>query len=356
MRPYVRAANVGWSGWRLEDVKTMNFTDQEMDTYRLQPGDLLLGEASGSASEVGKPALWEGQIDDCAFQNTLIRVRPTDASDSRYLLHYFRYCASTGQFARSSRGVGIFHLGSKALADWKVPLPPIEEQRRIAAVLDAADELRAKRREALAGLDTLTQAIFLDMFGEGEWPVVRLGDVVKTTSGGTPSRSRNEYFSGDIPWVKSGEVAQGVISWTEELITEEAIAKSSAKVMPPGTVLLAMYGATVGSVGVLDIEAATNQAVCSISPTSTLTGPYLLGLLRSMKRQLVAMGAGGAQPNISQTIIRDLQVPAPPIEVQHAYAMRVDAVALQGAQSVKGAATLDLLFASLQQRAFRGEL
>jgi restriction endonuclease S subunit len=121
-------------------------------------------------------------------------------------------------------------------------------------------------------------------------------------------------------------------------------------------VLLAMYGATVGSVGVLDIEAATNQAVCSISPTSTLTGPYLLGLLRSMKRQLVAMGAGGAQPNISQTIIRDLQVPAPPIEVQHAYAMRVDAVALQGAQSVKGAATLDLLFASLQQRAFRGEL
>jgi len=97
MRPYVRAANVSWSGLRLDDVKTMNFTDSEMDTYRLQPGDLLLGEASGSPREVGKPVLWRGEIADCAFQNTLIRVRPK-GPDPEYLLHYFRHQALSGKF------------------------------------------------------------------------------------------------------------------------------------------------------------------------------------------------------------------------------------------------------------------
>lgn len=76
MRPYVRAANVGWSGLLLDDVKQMNFTDAEMDTYRMVSGDIVLSEASGSPGEVGKPALWSGEIEQCGFQNTLIRVRP----------------------------------------------------------------------------------------------------------------------------------------------------------------------------------------------------------------------------------------------------------------------------------------
>jgi type I restriction enzyme S subunit len=142
MRPYMRAANVGWEGWKLDDVKYMNFTDAEMSVYRLRQGDLLLGEASGSATEVGKPAIWDDAIEDCAFQNTLIRVRPRKA-EPRYLLHYFKFLAGTGKFAARSRGVGINHLGSEALASWAVPVPPIEEQRRIAAILDKADELRA---------------------------------------------------------------------------------------------------------------------------------------------------------------------------------------------------------------------
>jgi type I restriction enzyme S subunit len=121
MRPYVRAANVGWSGVLLDDVKTMNFTDSEMDAYRLEQGDLLLGEASGSASEVGKPAIWRGEIADCAFQNTLIRVRPK-GPDPEYLLHYFRHQALSGKLAAAARGVGIYHLGSDALAKWIGPV------------------------------------------------------------------------------------------------------------------------------------------------------------------------------------------------------------------------------------------
>lgn len=135
MRPYLRAANVTWAGLSLDDLKEMNFTDAEMSTYRLEPGDILLSEASGSPGEVGKPAMWNGELADCAFQNTLLRVRPR-LVDGDYLLQYFRHLALSGAFSKESRGVGIHHLGRAALAAVEVPLPPIDEQRRIVAVLE----------------------------------------------------------------------------------------------------------------------------------------------------------------------------------------------------------------------------
>jgi type I restriction enzyme, S subunit len=174
MRKYLRAANVGWDGLILDDVKLMNFTDAEMALFRLEPGDLLLNEASGSPREVGKPAIWRGEIENCAFQNTLLRVRPHHMADSQYLSHFFRYEAANGAFARGSRGVGIHHLGRDALARWPVPLPPLDEQRRIAAILDQADALRTKRRENLNLLATMARSIYWSMFGGRKWPQVKL--------------------------------------------------------------------------------------------------------------------------------------------------------------------------------------
>ena len=136
MRPYLRAANVGWNGLRLDDVKVMSFTESESETFELLPGDLLLSEASGSPGEVGKPAQYRGQIPGCCFQNTLIRVRLRGELSPDFFEHVFRNEARRGRFADGSRGVGIHHLGQKALADWIVPVPPPGEQRRIAAELD----------------------------------------------------------------------------------------------------------------------------------------------------------------------------------------------------------------------------
>jgi hypothetical protein len=96
MRPYIRAANVKWTGLDLTDVKTMNFTDTEMSTYRMEPGDIVLSEASGSPGEVGKPALWSGEIADCAFQNTLIRVRST-VHEPRFLTAWARMPSGIAQ-------------------------------------------------------------------------------------------------------------------------------------------------------------------------------------------------------------------------------------------------------------------
>lgn len=148
------------------------------------------------------------------------------------------------------------------------------------------------------------------------WAAAKLGDVCKTTSGGTPSRKREDYFQGDIPWVKSGELPDGPIVKIEEYITEEAVKNSSAKLFPPGSLLVAMYGATVGKLGILNRDATTNQAVCAIFPTEVLDTKYLFWYLRNMRSDLIAQAIGGAQPNISQGILRELVIPIAPLEQQ----------------------------------------
>ena len=148
-----------------------------------------------------------------------------------------------------------------------------------------------------------------------DWEWVSLGNICRTTSGGTPSRKNKKYFEGDIPWVKSGELPDGPVSEVEEYITGEAVKNSSAKQFPKGTLLIALYGATVGKLGVLTKEAATNQAVCAIFPPDYLETKYLFWYLRFVRSDLIAQAIGGAQPNISQGIIRKLLIPvAPPNE------------------------------------------
>ena len=139
----------------------------------------------------------------------------------------------------------------------------------------------------------------------------RLGDIARTASGGTPRRDRPDFYGGSIPWVKSGELRDGIVLATEEAITEAAIEGSSAKVFPKGTVCVALYGATVGRVGVLGLDAATNQAVCGIFPSDRLRAEYLRYFLFASRRLLVESSKGGAQPNVSQQIVRELRIPLP---------------------------------------------
>ena len=148
------------------------------------------------------------------------------------------------------------------------------------------------------------------------WTRAKLGDVCKTTSGGTPSRKNAEYFAGGIPWVKSGELPDGLVTEVEERITEDAVANSSAKLFPAGTLLIALYGATVGKLGILKEDATTNQAVCAVFPPEHLDTKYLFWYLRCVRSDLVAQAVGGAQPNISQGILRELPVPVAPLDQQ----------------------------------------
>ena len=149
------------------------------------------------------------------------------------------------------------------------------------------------------------------------WQVRRLGDICKTGSGGTPLKAKKEYYeNGTIPWLLSGEVSQGEIRSATTFITQKGLKNSSAKMFPKDTVLVAMYGATAGQVGILRFEAATNQAVCGILPSKHFVPEFLFYLMLSKKDQLVAQAAGNAQPNISQIKIKNTNVPIPPLPEQ----------------------------------------
>ncbi|MBT7252103.1 MAG: restriction endonuclease subunit S, partial [Candidatus Nitrosopelagicus sp.] len=150
-----------------------------------------------------------------------------------------------------------------------------------------------------------------------EWEYGRIEHFCnKITSGGTPNRDNSEYYGGQIPWIKSGELKNNFLSESEEKISEKGLSESSAKLFPKNTLLIAMYGVTIGKTAILEKEATTNQAICAILPNTNFDSFYLQQLLISMKNILISFGMGAGQPNINQEIIKTLHIPLPPLPEQ----------------------------------------
>ena len=223
---------------------------------------------------------------------------------------------------------------------------------------------RAKKETALTPEERLQAALVPDW----EWPYklpenwcwTRMQEIAQWGSGGTPSRKVSEYYNGDISWVKTGELNDDYIFATEEHITQEAISHSSAKIYPTDTVVIAMYGATIGKVGILGIPAATNQAcACAIVKPST-DYKYLFYYAQSQKDDFIKKGKGGAQPNISQEIIKFHQFPLPPLAEQRRIVDRIESLfvkldeAKEKAQAVVD--SFETRKAAILHKAFTGEL
>ena len=156
------------------------------------------------------------------------------------------------------------------------------------------------------------------------WVWTTLGEVGTWQSGGTPSRSNKTYYGGNIPWLKTGDLNDGLISYIPESITEEAVENSSAKINPRGSVLIAMYGATIGKLGILTFPATTNQACCACIEFNAIIQLYLFYFLLSQRNEFVAKGGGGAQPNISKEIIVNTFIPLPPLSEQQRIVMEIE--------------------------------
>ena len=159
------------------------------------------------------------------------------------------------------------------------------------------------------------------------WEYKKLGEVLETTSGGTPSKSHKEYYEGGtIPWLRSGEVSKGDIYDAELYITEKGLKKSSAKLFPIDTVLIAMYGATVGQVGILKSTMCTNQAICGILPNKDFHPNFLKYVLLANKKNYLKQAMGGAQPNISQQVIKSTYIPIVKFSEQESVVSELDKI------------------------------
>ncbi|ELN9114866.1 restriction endonuclease subunit S [Campylobacter coli] len=220
----------------------------------------------------------------------------------------------------------------------------IKKQERIVGILDESfakiDESIKILEQDLLNLDELMQSALQKAFNPLKdnakenyklpqgWEWKNLGEIANTSSGGTPSRNKKEYWeNGNIKWLKSGELNDGYIDFIEENITEEAIKNSSAKIFQKGTLLIAMYGATAGKLGILNLDSTTNQAICAFlhkDKNIKFLEKFLFYFLFFLRDKIIKDSFGGAQPNINQTYIKNLQIPLPPLKEQEQIASHLD--------------------------------
>jgi type I restriction enzyme S subunit len=277
------------------------------------------------------------------------------------------YFLNIHDLSRFITGTTVKKLNQEKLRSIEIPLPPLDEQRRIVAGLERdlgkIEEAKRLRAKALAATESLLPAELHRIFEEGKakgWEEKNIGDkkIMSMTSGGTPSRGNKSFYQGNIVWLKSGELQDNIaISDSEEHITDSAIKGSSAKLFPPETVLLAMYGATAGKLGILSIPAATNQAVAGfVCDKDVLYHKFFFYVLMHIRNEIVAKAWGGAQPNLSQTIIKSFTIPLPPLAEQKEIVARVDAlaerVATLRARQEASLAELEKLGKSILAKAF----
>lgn len=189
------------------------------------------------------------------------------------------------------------------------------------------------------------------------WQTKKLGEISTISSGATPSRMKPDYYlSGTIPWVKSGELASGEVNYTEEFITHKAVNDARLKILPQGTPILAMYGATAGTAAILNIEGTTNQAVAAIQPDIDILEPkYTFYFLKFKKSEFLRKRLGGAQPNISQETIKSMRIPVPPLSTQQQIVEKLDAIRESQELNQKEIEKVEMLFLSVVSKWFKSQ-
>ena len=336
----------------------------------LSEGDVLVSSAN-SWNLVGKCC----QVRDLQFPSTaggfISILRPTTEDlDAEYLYRWF----SSGEVQATLRSFGnqttnISNLNHKRTLKLQIPLPPLDQQKRIAGILDAADALRAKRREALAQLDTLLQSTFLDMFGDPvtnpmEWEVRELKETKSRVQIG-PFGSllhKEDYIVDGVPLVNPMHIVSGQVHvGSEQTVSEQKAATLSNYRLQTGDVVMGRRGEMGRCAIVSDTEAGM---LCGTGSLFVRPHPDELSSIflartfssESMKRLLEGLSQGVTMPNLNRTMIEGLKVELPPLNLQHRYASIVKSVEQQKASQRAHLVELDALFASLQSRAFRGDL
>lgn len=373
--PFLRTSNVLWDEIDLTEVDEMAIPPVELADKSLKAGDLLVCEGG----DIGRAAVWDGRVPVMSFQNHLHRLRPAqDGIDARFYV-YFLQSAFTqlGIFEGAGNKTTIPNLSRNRLAALEVPQPPQQEQIAIAQSLAKVREAIGIHDKATRTAQELKQAAMRELFTRGlrgeaqketeiglvpeSWAIDLLGAHHSVVSGGTPSRGNPVYWTGGtIPWVKTTEVNYCVITETEEHITQQGLESSAAKLLPAGTLLMAMYGqgVTRGKVAILGIEAACNQACAAVTPTDEAIAPcYLYHFLSWRYEAIRSLAHGGQQQNLNLEIVRDLLVAYPrTADEQNEIVTILDALDRKIALHRQKRAVLEELFQSLLHKLMTGEI
>ena len=367
----------------LENTKYISEEEHKELYARCNPekGDLILSKVGTT----GVPAIVDTTEPFSLFVSVALLKFDCKCIDIKFLYYMLMSPLVQAQATENTRGVGNKNWVLDAIASTMVVLPPLVEQKRIvakieellplvdryAASYEKLEQFNAKFPEdmkksilqyAIQGklveqrLEEGTGAeLYKQMQAEKQrlikekkikkektlveitddeipfdipetWIWIRVGDVGSWGSGATPPRTNPAYYGGSIPWLKTGDLNDGFIKEVPEFITELALEKTSVRLNPVGSVLMAMYGATIGKLGILEIPVTTNQACCACIPYAGMYNKYLFYYLMSMRQTYIGMAEGGAQPNISKEKIVNSILPLPPLEEQHRIVAKLEEI------------------------------
>ena len=392
---FITTSNLYWGHFILDNVKVMNFTDEEIKTCSATKGDLLVCEGGAG---YGRSAIWNEDYDIC-LQNHVHRLRPCVSGICEYVYHFIYLLKESNNLA--SVGTAMPGLSANRLKGLLLPFPPLSEQRRIVAKLaellpqtekynnvqNKLDELnttikdclkKSILQEAIQGklvpqlaeegtaqelleqIKTEKQKLvkegklkksalkdsvifkgddnkYYEQIGKkclditelipfeipNSWTWARMGQIGDWGAGSTPQRSNQDYYGGNILWLKTGELNNGVICDTEERITQRAFQECSLRMNKIGDVLIAMYGATIGKLAIVGKELTTNQACCGCTPYVVYNW-FLFYFLMASRDTFIKKGEGGAQPNISRVKLVEHLIPLPPLNEQKRIVERIE--------------------------------
>jgi type I restriction enzyme, S subunit len=333
------------------------------EASRLKAGDIVFARTGATT---GKSYLIDQCPENSVFASYLIRVRLKKIANPNFVSHFFQSDDYWKQITKGVRGAAQPGVNATTLKQLQIPLPPLAEQKRIAAILDAADALRTKRRESLAQLDALLQSTFLTLFGDPvENPmgmkVVRLADVSTRITDGV--HQKPNYTESGVPFISVKDITTGKLIFDScKFISPEEHARYTRRCKPEKfDILYTKVGATYGRPAIIDTdrEFSIYVSVCLIKPRKELIDPHFLAAAMgtsAIKRQADKRIKGIGVPDLHLDQIQNFLVPLPPLPLQQKFAAIVESVERQKAAQRAHLAELDALFAALQHRAFRGEL
>jgi len=359
--PFLMGKNVGEGFLKLDDLErvTPEFHLSQKKS-QLRPGDVVVVRIgkSGMAAKVPK-RLGEA---NCAGLVVLKGPREVTAD---YLVCFLNSPMGRRESLRQTKGSTRQTLNTKSVAATIVPVPPLPEQKRIAGILDATDVLRAKRRESIAQLDALIQSTFLDMFGDPVtnpmgWEQQRIDRVFEVARGGSP-RPIDAYLtdsSDGLNWIMIGDASEDsrYIASTKKRIKPEGLRKS--RMVHDGDLLLT-NSMSFGKPYILKTDGCIHDGWLVLSPKDKrMSADYFYSLLstEALYREFQRGAAGAVVKNLNIKVVSQVSVAVPPFEIQHKFADIVESVEQQKARQRAHLAELDNLFASLQSRAFSGQL
>ena len=264
----------------------------------------------------------------CLGQNTVI-AESNSSANSLYIFNVLKGQYVKRQIERTVDGSSHKTVSLKIIRNLDIPIPPMPEQHKIAKILSTWDKAISTTERLIDNSKQQKKALMqqlltgkkrlLDDSGkpfQGEWEKVIIGTTSKCFSGGTPSRNKEEYYGGNIPWITSGKLNDRFVSTVNEYISELGLRNSSAKVVKNGSLLIAMYGATAGKVAINKLNGATvNQAVLALEPMEHCHNLFLFYLFEVEMVKALKLVQGG-QPNLSAAIIKNIKIKLPPLDEQ----------------------------------------